>query len=501
MGPRPVSGLARRWALKGEVLMWPFGPHVAKLHRRGDVEGLIRVVERGLRAKRLGERDQATCLAAASALGEIGDARAAPALVECLRWRWGREVAPALVRIGAPAVPPLVALLDEKGAYSEGACLEALAAIGDPRAIGHLILALDDIHHEVDGAAREALRSMGCRAVEPLAAALLEGRVSAYPIASLLADIGGPEAVTGLTAAVSRGRSEGVQRAAAEALGRLGGKRAAECLAKALARRHKSWGTPTWVTVTEALIKTASAAVGPLIQALGSAPETSAREHAATALGRIGDRRAVESLIAALDGGSAEAEVCAACAEALGAIGDARATEALVGLLGSESQWVCKEAAMALERLGASGDPAVRAWSALARKDWRTVETMGADAVEALCRAIAKELRDEDRVKMIAALGRTRDARGVDVLLGVIEHRVTGDSGRVAAIALAEVADATCVPPLLALRRTEYGHVRNNATLALVALYHLGRPGTEGRQSIRAGLGADYADALGTDAS
>ena len=74
------------------------------------------------------------------------------------------------------------------------------------------------------------------------------------------------------------------------------------------------------------------------------------RRDAAEALGKIGDKRAVEPLIKAL--GDKKWYVRRAAAEALGKIGDRRAIDPLVNALGDINQFVCKAAAEALEALG-----------------------------------------------------------------------------------------------------------------------------------------------------
>jgi HEAT repeat protein len=70
---------------------------------------------------------------------------------------------------------------------------------------------------------------------------------------------------------------------------------------------------------------------------------------AAETLGKLGDARAVEPLIAALkeDSGVGEETV-----EALGRLGDARAVEPLIAALGDEDWDTCAWAAEALRRIG-----------------------------------------------------------------------------------------------------------------------------------------------------
>ncbi len=92
------------------------------------------------------------------------------------------------------------------------------------------------------------------------------------------------------------GKSESVRKEAAQALGKLGDKRAVE----------------------------------PLIAVVGNGDASGA--YAVEALGEIGDPRAVEPLLALLAGDDSYAR-CRRAAEALGGIGDARAVEPLIAAL------------------------------------------------------------------------------------------------------------------------------------------------------------------------
>ena len=82
---------------------------------------------------------------------------------------------------------------------------------------------------------------------------------------------------------------------AAEALGRLGDARAVEPLIKEIG----DWGSDLVSSMTEALVRIGSASVEPLIRAIGGRLGTGpayVRWHAVTALGELGDERAVGPL-------------------------------------------------------------------------------------------------------------------------------------------------------------------------------------------------------------
>jgi HEAT repeat protein len=86
-----------------------------------------------------------------------------------------------------------------------------------------------------------------------------------------------------------------------------------------------------------------------LIDALGYQEDHNIRLTAASALGTIGDTRAVEPLIAALDDEQGVSEVAAL---ALGEIGDPRAVEPLTNSLGDDNWEVRSSAAKALGKIG-----------------------------------------------------------------------------------------------------------------------------------------------------
>jgi HEAT repeat protein len=131
------------------------------------------------------------CMAAAEALGRIGDPR---------------------------AVEPLIVALKNGGWYMiRKAAAEALGRIGDPRAVEPLIPVLKDEYFKVREAATEALIKIGAPSVEPLIDAL-------------------------------RYREWRMRKAATEVLGKIGDARAIEPLIAALededkdVRKSVAWG-------------------------------------------------------------------------------------------------------------------------------------------------------------------------------------------------------------------------------------------------------------------
>jgi len=242
--------------------------------------GDLRTVEPLVHA--LGDGGTEVRRAAALALGKLGDARAVEPLIKALGDAEGsvrRVAAEALAALGQPVWQELVtgeaediarlgasggpraveALIKALGCCHEDArraAAEALGKLGDPRAVEPLIKALGYCHPGVQSAAADALASLGdARAVEPLIKALgdAEGNVRRVAAAALAAlgqpawqelvrgeaeDIarvgasGSPGAFEPLINAL-RGGDAHARRAAAEALGRLGDRRAIKPLTQA----------------------------------------------------------------------------------------------------------------------------------------------------------------------------------------------------------------------------------------------------------------------------
>ena len=149
----------------------------------------------------------------------------------------GRQPIEISVRIGKPAVRPLIADLKDNDPLVRSNAVQALGAIKDPRAVEPLIAVLNDKDPLIQ---RQAVKAVGRindpRALEPLIKVLQ-----------------------------NKEKKPHVRMGAAEALGRMGDSRAVE----------------------------------PLVAALND-PYWDVRAHSAEALGRIRDPRAVEPLIAAL---------------------------------------------------------------------------------------------------------------------------------------------------------------------------------------------------------
>jgi HEAT repeat protein len=394
----------------------------------------------------------------------------------------------------------------------EAAC-EALATLGDPRAVPSLVGALGDDYWPVRRAAAEALGGLGdTRAVEPLLAALeaelthLAGAAvpvrfghTDFPglqdswtvrrdIAIALGKLGDSRAVGALVDALRDDRSW-VRRYAAEALGKIGDSRAVDPLratlsdsgadvraAAAAALDQLSWRpvdaaaeAAYWVATKQWASCVENRAVAPLVGVLDD-EEPAVRGGAVDALVDIGVP-AVGPLVDTLQDPHAALRGRSAAAEALGRIGDARAVEPLLPLLEDPATSVRRAAAEALGRLGdlravdaligalADGDEDARtaAGQALERLGWRP-EGASAGAYWVAIGQWDQAVRAQAVEPLIRALQ--------DHAASVREHAST---------ALGSIGDARAIAPLSAVLSDRDIGVARAAARALVALYSSGK--------------------------
>jgi HEAT repeat protein len=229
---------------------------------------------------RLWDESRYVSCAAIKALGKLGDERAVEPLIDYLQdtdedvrlataealreLKWqaptqelhivyliAAQAWDELVQLGAPSVEPLIDCLDSSSGEIRRAAAAALGRLDDARVLEPLIACLSDHNWYVRHAAAEGLVKIGAPAVEPLIACLEDERWSvrytaaqalggmkwqalnyeqqtAYLTAKCawdeLVEIGAP-AVPPLIARLER-CSGSLRRVTAEALGRLGDKRA-----------------------------------------------------------------------------------------------------------------------------------------------------------------------------------------------------------------------------------------------------------------------------------
>jgi HEAT repeat protein len=245
-----------------------------------------------------------------------------------------------------------------------------------------------------------------------------------------------------------------------------------EAAAAEVARRLKSVRESPWgadYRVVESIAALGGSATESLVAALGDG-DASIRIKAARALGKIGDKRAVEPLIALLRKENREREKTAGEVEWYGLFRQTSVRYAVVEALGAIAR---NRAERLLETLK-DKDPAVREGIALALG-----KTLDPKAVEPLIAA----LKDPDaRTRTAAAIGLEylRDPRVFEPLVAMLRaekredlKNTPGEIGRIrplARMAAAHALAATCgkaSQPLLTLLKDEDASVREAAAFAL----------------------------------
>jgi HEAT repeat protein len=203
-----------------------------------------------------------------------------------------------------------------------------------------------------------------------------------------------------------------------------------------------------------------------LIRSLQKGSTEYARQAAARALGKIGDARAVEPLIAAL-----RDQHNHVAAEALGQIGDARAVEPLIATLRDQDRYVRGVAAKALGRIGDARavEPFIAAlqdyYGEVREAATGALVKIGYPAVEPLIAA----LMDQGWAVRRAAtevLGKMGDTRAVEPLITALQDQ-SGEVCKVAAEALWKMGDTRAVEPFIVALRDQDGAVRRAAAGAL----------------------------------
>ncbi len=143
------------------------------------------------------------------------DERSAAYWIAKQAWEKGAE-------IGEHAVQPLIDVLDDPESWNRMEAARQLGKLGDKKAVDSLIKLLDDKYWNVRDAAAEALIKLGRPAVEPLINHMLAGKKDTFKaIAGILGEIGDTRARQPLEY-VLRDKRPFVREAAAQALKKLG---------------------------------------------------------------------------------------------------------------------------------------------------------------------------------------------------------------------------------------------------------------------------------------
>lgn len=373
----------------------------------------------------------------------------------------------ALGKLRPPAaVERLAAIAESHDFFLAFPALEALSRINDSAVAPRLVPLLAD--ELVGGQAAEALGQIGDEeAVAPLLAALDRPHTSPASIVDALNGIhrryaemfsGGPAHIEALVrASISIEGAQRVIEAAPRASGAslrhfatmLGWLRGA-AVERALARLV---GTPgAQGELLEAIVRFGAPMVDRLIEQLHS-EDVKTRRVAATALGRIGDARAVEPLVALLD--DDDRELLTVAAGALARLGDRRAFEALLRLIGDRDLAVRQAAIGALNSIG-HPDMAARMQALLQDGDVHVresaVKIAGYFGYASCAAALLDRCRDTDETVRAAALEHVAyfdDDRSVPLLIAALGQ----DTARARAAAARALAHSGRVDAVEALRR------------------------------------------------
>ena len=373
----------------------------------------------------------------------------------------------ALGKLSPPsAVERLASIAESHDFFLAFPALDALSRINDAAVAPRLLPLLED--ELVGDQAAEALGQIGDEdAVEPLTAALDRAHSSPASIVDALTGIhrryaemfdGGAAHIEALVRATipprgaqrlieAAGRANGPSlRQFVTILGWLSGPAVERALAHLV-------GTPdAQHELLEAIVRFGAPMVDRLVEQLRS-DETETRRAAATALGRIGDPRAVEPLVALLDDDDRELLVVAS--NALARIGDGRAFEPLLRLIGDDDLGVRQAAIGALNSIGhpqmsarmrallEDGDPRIRE---------SAVKIAGYFGYASCADALLDRCRDTDETVRAAALEHVAfldDGRSAPVLIAALAN----ETPRARAAAAQALAHAAGAEALDALRR------------------------------------------------
>ncbi len=415
----------------------------------------------------------------------------------------------ALARV--PAERSTSALITALHEDAEGkvrrAAAHALAQQANDASLQALRQALDkEARPEVRAEVLDALRTRGVTEAGPLILEMLNsGQADEETKQSLtesLQHITTPEAQAALITILEQDPSPNLRRAAAGALGHFRGKSAVQALLAAL---NKETEDPVIFATISALEELHDPqAVEPLCALLASPSRSRwSRQQAATALGRIGDSRALQPLLTAL-AREREPRMSEALAEALGDLGDLKAIPALLQELKRGNAAVQANAATALGRLRATEAVDALIELAVKRQNKNALAALGAigdqralpvllnafkstnpalrsvaaaalgrlghrDAVTLLAQAFTTEKSDSVRGAIVSALGELGDPHALPALRGALTAK--GASYREElAWALGHCGDATVVPDLQTLLDDREERVRFAAAMGLAEI-------------------------------
>ncbi|MBR1368603.1 hypothetical protein RJ53_03425 [Methanocalculus chunghsingensis] len=477
---------------------------------------------------------------AARSLGKLRSTDAISPLITCLpdlKADVKREAVIALGRIGRPAVENLVATLNGPSDEIRRGAAEALGEIGDQRAIPHLVNLLGSDNAGVRAAAIEALKRFDVAVIRPLEEILAAGsREEKLAALLILADIGenaryliehasaDPDPVISEKAEILLGGGD-IGRVDDRGINRSSKQSDVESAKDIipLIQDLLSGNKEAQIQSAQELVLRGAAAVSPLIEILlkgnreqrataaeilaeirGPAVEElltllrdggrDTRITVALLLGKIGDPQTIDPLIRMLT--DRDYRIRIAAAESLGISMDPRAVSALTGLLTDDDPDVV---VAAIRAIGYIGDPTAVAplIQKLGDEDF-SVRSASAEAlagmedaaIQSLVSALSDPVKDvrsgaadalkeigwtpgdgEARAQFLFAQGRWNEmsAEGsvaVPILIDALADP-DEDIRMGAARALGRTGDPTAIPPLIKGLSDEYTLIRKVCADAL----------------------------------
>lgn len=394
------------------------------------------------------------------ALGNLGDDRAMPALVElvlCERdTRVIHQITGALRRFDHQQITrKLISALDDQDCQVRHAAAGTLRRVGGALLTDALKARVAVILDDWTTAAEQ-----GNDALEPLCAALLEGTLQSKRRAgATLGEIGTPEALNVLLAVLDNPSAD---------------KSSLDVVAWALRSycwRGLSNAHLARVAVTlgdwEGVRKIGEPALPVLIEALADANPDIRRE-ATRAIGAIATPSAVKAIAKVLSDCKEGIEIREEAVKALSANRTPEARAALIRALNDETWHIRCLAADALEAAGwRPENNQDRALFALARKRWSELILLRDAATKPLVNALHFQTVGVDAAKALMRLG----PAGAEALAAVARDKNVDSAVReVAAMALAEAGDPRAVDALLPMLADADMAVRTSAVWTLERL-------------------------------
>ena len=248
----------------------------------------------------LGTGAMALCLFAGIHCAGPNDAQqteAIAALIDRLETRDWDKAVEELVRIGKPAVDPLIAALDRTERFTPGRASIALARIGTKKAVEAVYKAAGLPNIQAKNDLMDALGVLKtAKAEELLVKVVLDENAGAlrYAAARALRESASAKAIAAVTTLLEA-RAWYNRVAAVQALGRTKSPGAIPALVKVLSDESRV----VQAEARKALAGFGPPAIEPLVEALATAGQKS-RWQIVWILGRIGTARAIDPLLAAL---------------------------------------------------------------------------------------------------------------------------------------------------------------------------------------------------------